>query len=155
MTDAIGFNMGGETTESFVADDTDSGKWTPEDRTEAGTAKEFLGLLKNTYDEKELKNLNGMLSTKVDDEGHGLGDSRLFIKAVARAARQFDEVLRKRIGGSREDGQAQIHYNMPLTGHNERVAIQREAQAILDRELMAARSEFIRRSGRSLPGWWR
>ena len=45
--------------------------------------------------------------------------------------------------------------NMPLTGHNERVAIQREAQAILDRELMAARSEFIRRSGRSLPGWWR
>ena len=83
MTDAISFNMGGETTESFVADDTDSGKWTPEDRTEAGTAKDAWPF-EDTYDEKELKNLNGMLSTKVDDEGHGLGDSRLFIKAVAR-----------------------------------------------------------------------
>lgn len=156
--DETGMNfkgMDGETTESFVADDSDPGKWTHEDHAEASTAKEFLGLLKGTYGEKELKNLNGMLSTPIDDEGHGLGDSRLFIKAVARAARQFDDVFRKRTGGEQEGGAPMLKFNMPMAGHNERVAIQREAQTILERELMPARSEFIRRSGRSLPGWWR
>lgn len=150
----VNFDMGGQTQESFLAEDTNKSKWSSEDHAEASTAKSFLGDLQASYDEAELKNLSGMLSTPVDDAGHGLGDSRLFVRAAARAARQFSEVLRKREGG--QDGQPRLKFNMPIfINQGERRALQREAQAILEREFMAARSEFIRRSGRSLPGWWR
>lgn len=154
MADAINFEMDAGNAESFTAADTDRSKWSREDHTEAGVAKGFLSHLQASYEGKELTNLANMLSTRVDDEGHALGDSRLFVRAAARAARQFDAMLRKREGGDREDGQPQLKYHMPLD-QGQRVALQREAQSILERELMAARSEFIRRSGRSLPGWWR
>jgi hypothetical protein len=153
VSDAMNFNMGGETPESWTAEDVDSGKWSQEDHTEAGVAKDFLSQLQATYEGKELTNLANMLSTRIDDEGHALRDSRLFVRAAAKAARQFDAMLRNR-EGRRDDGQPQLKYNMPVD-ENQRRALQREAQAILERELMAARSEFIKRSGRSLPGWWK
>ena len=154
MNDEINFDMGNGTAESFMAEDINPGKWSREDHTEAREARSFLGALGQSYDEKEAKNLAGMLATPIDGEVHALGDSRLFVKAAAKAARQFDAILRKR-EGHRDDGQPQLKNNMPPVSHSERVALQREAQSILERELMAARSEFIRRSGRSLPGWWK
>jgi adenine C2-methylase RlmN of 23S rRNA A2503 and tRNA A37 len=117
-------------------------------------AKSFLGDLQTVYSRDELDRLNNMLSTVIDDQGHGLGDSRLFIRAAAKAARKFDEVLRKKEGGEREDGQKQIKYHMPLDP-GQRRGLVAEAKRILDLELMNARNEYIRRSGRSLPGWWR
>ena len=154
MPEAISFDMGGEKPEVFQAVDTNPAKWSPEDHTDRKAAEGFLGDLRNVYDPKELDNLNNMLSTVIDDEGHGLGDSRLFIRAAAKAARKFDEVLRKREGGEREDGQPQIRYHMPLDP-GQRRGLVAEAKRILDLELMNARNEYIRRSGRSLPGWWR
>ena len=154
MPEHISFDMGTETPENFQVADTNPAKWTPEDHTDNKTARSFLGDLKNVYDPKELENLNNMLSTVVDDEGHGLGDSRLFIRAAAKAARKFDEVLRKKEGGEREDGQKQIKYHMPLDP-GQRRGLVAEAKRLLDLELMNARNEYIRRSGRSLPGWWR
>lgn len=157
--DETGMNfkgMDGETTESFVADDTNPGKWSRDERGAVGEAKEFLGALKETYTGDEAKRFDGMLSTQVDDAGHCLGDSRLFVQAVSRAAKQFNELVRKREGREQEGGGKMIKFNMPVaTSHEQRIALQREARTILDKELMAARSEFIRRSGRSLPGWWR
>ena len=154
MPEAISFDMGGEKPEDFQAADTNPAKWAPEDHADNKTAKSFLGDLRETYSPDELANLNNMLSTVVDDEGHGLGDSRLFIRAAAKAARRFDEVIRKREGGEREDGQPQIKYHMPLDP-GQRRGLVAEAKRILDLELMNARNEYIRRSGRSLPGWWR
>jgi GTPase len=154
MGDVINFNMGGDTPEAFVADDTNQAKWAQPDREDHREAHGFIGALGEVYDDKEKAHLAGMLATPIDDDGHGLGDSRLFVKAVAKASRQFNAMLAKREGGTREDGQAQIKYNMPLD-INQRYALQREAQRILETELMNARSEFIRRSGRPLPGWWR
>jgi hypothetical protein len=154
MTEPLNFDMGGEKPEVFQAADTNPQKWSPEDHTDNQTAKSFLGDLRATYNADELANLNNMLSTVIDDEGHGLGDSRLFIRAAAKAARKFDEVVRKREGGEREDGQKQIKYHMPLDP-GQRRGLVAEAKRLLDLELMAARNEYIRRSGRSLPGWWR
>ena len=147
--------MDGETPESFVKSDTDYGSWPAEDRTEAGAAQEYIKMLKETFPGDEAQRLNAMLATQVDEAGHGLGDSRIFVKAVSRAAKQFEDLLRKRVGGEREDGGPQLKFNMPVTSHADRLALQREARTILDKELLNARSEFIRRSGRSLPGWWR
>jgi hypothetical protein len=154
MGDVINFNMGGETPETFQADDTNQARWTQEDHGDHKEAQGFLGALKDVYDDKEKAHLGAMLATPIDDDGHGLGDSRLFVKAAARAARQFNAMLAKREGGTREDGQKAIRYNMPLDV-NQRYALAREAQRILETELMNARSEFIKRSGRPLPGWWR
>ena len=154
MSETFDFNMGGETAESFTAEDVNPGKWSSDDHAESRVAKSFLGHLQASYSEKELTNLSNMLSTVIDDDGHGLGDSRLFVRAAARAARQFDAILRKREGGQ-DDGQPRLKFNMPAVSPGERLALQREAQAILEREFMTARAEYIRRSGRALPGWWK
>jgi hypothetical protein len=151
-----GETMGGETQESFVAADTDMGKWSRDERIAVGEAKEFLGVLKEHYSGDEAKRFDAMLSTQVDDQGHTLGDSRIFVQAVSRAARQVEAMVRKRAGMDQEGDGPKLKFNMPIaTSHEQRIALQREARTILDKELMAARSEFIRRSGRSLPGWWR
>jgi hypothetical protein len=148
--------MAGETPESFVADDTNTGKWNGDERSAVGEARDFLGVLKESYTGEEATRFAGMLATQVDDQGHMLGDSRLFVKAVASASRQVEAMLKKRAGLEQEGDGPKIKFNMPVaTSHEQRIALQREARTILDRELMNARSEFIRRSGRSLPGWWR
>jgi hypothetical protein len=159
MADAgtiYGEAMSGETPESFVASDTNFSKWNYEERSAATEAKDFLGVLKQSYTGEEAARFSGMLATQVDDAGHMLGDSRIFVKAVASASRQVEAMLRKRAGLEQEGDGPKIKFNMPVaTSHEQRIALQREARTILDRELMNARSEFIRRSGRSLPGWWR
>jgi hypothetical protein len=148
--------MDGETSESFLADDTNTARWSRDERSAVGEAKDFLGVLRETYTPEEVKKFDGMLSTQVDDAGHCLGDSRIFVKAVSRAARQVEQMVRKRAGIDQEGGGPKLKFNMPVaTSHDQRLALQREARTILDKEIMAARSEFIRRSGRSLPGWWR
>jgi hypothetical protein len=149
LGETLDFNMG-EATDNWMAADTDRGKWSASDQADGALAKDFLGVLKDSYSEDSLNNLGRMLATPIDDAGHGLGDSRLFIQAAARAARQFDNILRKREGG--REGQRQLKFNMPVEA-GERRALQREAQAILEREFMNARSEYIKRSGRPLPGW--
>ena len=149
-------DMKPESPADFVKSDTDYGSWPAEDRKEAGSAKEWIDMLKASLPGDEAQRLNAMFATQVTEEGHGLGDSRIFVKAVSRAAKQFETYLKKRTGAEGEDGKPPaIRYNMPITTPAERLAIQREARNFLDRELLAARSEFIRRSGRSLPGWWK
>ena len=155
MADTIYGDMKPESPADFQAVDTSPQKWAPEDHADAKTAESFLGDLKNVYDPKELQNLNNMLSTPIDDEGHGLGDSRLFVRAAAKAARAFDTMLAKREGRYNEDGtQKAIKYHMPMDIGQRRALVQ-EAKRLLDLELMNARCEYIRRSGRSLPGWWK
>jgi hypothetical protein len=158
MADAgtiYGEGMAGETPESFVAADTNFNGWSNEERGAATEARDFLGVLKEHYTGDEAKRFDSMLQTQVSDDGKMLGDSKIFTQAVSRAARQVEQMIKKRVGGEREDGQPQLKFYMPLNSHSDRLALQREAKTILDKELMQARCEFIRRSGRSLPGWWR
>jgi hypothetical protein len=151
-----GEGMAGETPESFVAVDTNISKWSNDERSAVTEARDFLNVLREGYSGDEAKRFDSMLQTQVSDDGKMLGDSKIFTQAVSRASRQVEAMLRKRAGLEQEGGGARLRFSMPIaTSHEQRIALQREARTILDRELMNARSEFIRRSGRSLPGWWR
>jgi hypothetical protein len=149
----LDFDMGSSTAESFTAEDTNSSKWSSEDRADQQDARDFGQLVGQLYEGKEADNLAGMLATQIDDDGHSLGDSRIFVQAVARAGRQFADILAKRDGRS-GDGQRKLNFNMPGLDHAQKMALRSQAKACLEKELMTARAEYIRRTGRPLPGWW-
>ncbi len=94
--------------------------------------KKFHGYL----DQRDLD----MLSTQVG-VGRELGGSKTIIEAVRRASRQ----VQTRVDELKKSGNI-------ITGDLRR-RIESEAKSILRRELMAGRSEFIKRSKMSLPGW--
>ena len=135
----------GETAEAFDAANFDQSSWSTQDRVEVQRAREFL----KDVDPDGSKFGKSWNREAGDPGGNRLGNSRLHVQAVARAAKRADDLINTRFGPP-QDGQKRLSFNMPQITRSERLALQREIEGFLHAELMAADAQYIQRSKRAL-----
>jgi hypothetical protein len=135
----------GETAETFDAANFDQSSWSAQERVEVQRAREFL----KDVDPDGSKFGKSWNREAGDPGGNRLGNSKLHVQAVSRAAKRADDLISTRFGPPR-DGQKRLSFNMPNITRSERLALQREIEGFLHAELMAADAQYIQRSKRSL-----
>jgi hypothetical protein len=135
----------GESAEAFDAANFDQTAWSAADRAEVQRAREFL----KDVDPDGSKFGKAWNREAGDPGGNRLGNSRLHVQAVARAAKRTDDLINTRFGPPR-DGEKRLNFNMPNITRSERLALQREIEGYLRQELMKADAQYIQRSKRSL-----
>jgi hypothetical protein len=144
----INFDMGGQGSQDFIGSTLDQRSWPEELR---GSVRELRQFIANVSDESN--DFTRLLHHPIDGgDGRGLGDSRLFAEAVFRAAKTVARAYEARTADrDPETGAKRLKFDMPITA-SERQAFIQSARAALNRELMLAKAEWIKRTGRPLPG---
>ena len=134
-----------ETAESFDAANFDQKQWSQQERADVSRALEFL----KDVDPDGSKFGKQWNREAGDPNGNYLGNSRLHVQAVARAAKKADDLISARFGPP-QDGEKRLSFAMGQISRSEKMALQAEIEGFLNHELMRADAEYIARSKRSL-----
>jgi hypothetical protein len=134
-----------ETAETFDAANFDQKAWSAQERADVARATSFLKDI-DPDGSKFGKNWNREAG---DPNGNYLGNSRLHVQAVARAAKKADDLISARFGPP-QDGEKRLSFAMGQISRSEKMALQAEIEGFLNHELMRADAEYIARSKRSL-----
>jgi hypothetical protein len=135
----------GETPEAFDSANFDQKQWSPAERAEVDRVISFL----RDIDPSGSKFGRQWAREAGDAEGNRLGDSRIHVAAVARAAKKADDLISARFGPP-QDGEKRLSFNMGTISRSEKMALQAEIEGFLNHELMRADAEYIQRAKRSL-----
>lgn len=142
----IDFEMQNPAVSDFVAETVDQRKWPQELRAAGPEMRELIEQLSD-----ENNDYARMLRHQIDGTDKALGDTALFANAVMRAGQQIGRMVDARTGNVDADGRKRLKFEMPVSGSMRQQLIQ-EARGVLNKELMQAKAEWIRRTGRPLPG---
>jgi hypothetical protein len=143
----INFEMGGESSvdDNLVAEfDTHPAAATREMQQSLGTVKEIIGhpdLAGLVKDSRIAEMLDHDLG-----EGIQLGNSKSIRAALAEAAQKIEHRR------SELYGETPLYGRSPVSREQEQ-AFRRESLSIIKTALMKGRADFIRKTGKPLPGW--
>jgi hypothetical protein len=136
----------GETAEAFDSGNFDQTAWSPQERADVSRALEFLKDV-DPDGSKFGKNWNREAG---DPGGNRLGNSKLHVLAVARAAKRADDLIAARFGPPKDGDPKRLSFAMGQISRSERMEMLREIEGFLRHEIMTADAEYIQRSKRSL-----